>query len=54
MRNRGELDAYAEEFAFQSLSHYIKTDEDEPLDGDETEYLANRVLYHLNKQFANN
>ncbi len=48
-----DLDKYAEELAGQTLEYFVRTDEDDPFDGDETEYLADRYLYHLNELMGN-
>lgn len=50
-----DLDNYAEGLAEQTFNHFIipNSDNEEPFDGDETEYLSKRYLYHLDGLMGN-
>ncbi len=48
-----DLDEYGKELANKTLNHFIRNKDDEPFDGDETEYLSKRFLYHLDGLMGN-
>ena len=51
--NKIKLNEYASELANETLAEFVKSEDDEPFDGDETEYLAERFLHHLDINMGN-